>query len=118
MDIILFFLLFLIWLMVLFYHLEHPEKDWGIAAVFFFTFIFGAYFWVSGIQYQTGWSIVESGATTTATIVKTDLIAPENGWSYAGWLGIGVGVFGIVTRILFPLVLNMWNDRLKGFLGS
>ena len=110
MNIVLFVLLSISWITLLLFYLEESDNLWRQSFFFLFTFIFGAFFLVSGIQFQTGWSFITTGGTTTATIVNADLVASEDGWSYFGWLGIGIGFYGIVMKVLWPF-LQQWGIR-------
>lgn len=117
MQISIFLILVIVWLMVLLYHLENPKKMWVTAAFYFLLFLLGGSFYASGVQYQTGWDIVSNGGNTTATIVTTDLIAAESGWANVGWLGIGIGFFGILVNVLIPFVYLSFS-KIKSFIGD
>lgn len=117
MQIILFVFLTILSLMLLFFHLENPKDYWRQGAFYLVIFVLGAYFLVSGIQYQTGWQITKVGNDTIATIVNTDLVPPNQGISMFGWLGIALGLYGIIVRVLMP-ILKDWTDAGGNYLNS
>lgn len=103
MELILFILLLILEMILLLFFIDDRKNIWKAGSFYLTSFLLGSYYYVSGVQYQTGWTIVTSGTTQTITTVTTDLITAQAGFAYFGWLLIGLGFYGLIVKIIFPL---------------